>query len=31
MGHNALLSGCGELATRLRLFASEVTDYHNPT
>jgi len=27
---NALLSGLGEKATRLRLFANEVTVYPNP-
>jgi hypothetical protein len=29
--HNALLSGWGELAACLRLFANKVTIYHNPT
>ena len=28
---NALLSGCGELAICLRVFANKVTIYHNPT
>jgi hypothetical protein len=29
--HNALLSGCGELAAFVRLFAQKVTVYRNPT